>query len=237
MKPLYNNLLVSVLPVLYIKTVLNSCEWARAKNWLSGDVTRKITHVAAGSWIIFWPWFDTDHWTWILNIIVPFAYSIELVNAAFSNDPSHQLVVTLTRTGNPTELLAGPILFVCIMQYCGTVWFMTEEGVVMMACLAFGDGIAPLIGKSYPILQYRTYPFGPGDYKSMGGSLAFIVSSMFGIWLLRHIVLGGDVDPQWIQMFQISVVGAMAEGISGWLDNATVSLAVQYALTHGKKTI
>jgi hypothetical protein len=90
-------------------------------------ISRKIIHVAAGSWIIFWPLFSTEHWTWKLNILVPAIDSVQLfVKGAIIQDPNDVDVKTMTRTGNPTELIYGPLFFTIIMNI--VVIFLFSKG-------------------------------------------------------------------------------------------------------------
>ena len=149
--PLHQNLLASAATVVYTKTLIGCCDWAVIRRWLASEITRKVIHVGAGSWYLFWPLFTTDHWTWMLNIAVPAVYSVQLlVKGLIFQDPNDSDDKTMSRSGKPIELCQGPLLFTIVMMYCGIYQFKTDVGVYIMAALGYGDGIAPLVGKRYP---------------------------------------------------------------------------------------
>lgn len=98
--PLHQNLLGALATVVYVKAVIGSCDFLVSRKWLASKISRKIVHMAAGSWILFWPLFDTSHVTWKLNITVPAVYTVQLfVKGAILRDPNDAEVKTLTRHG------------------------------------------------------------------------------------------------------------------------------------------
>jgi len=125
-----------------VKIVIAAANWAVSQNILASKISRKCIHIAAGSWIIFWPFFCVEHWTWRLNILVPAVYTIQLfVKGIFLRDgSSDEDVKTMTRSGSPAELLLGPIFFTILMSIMGIFFFRQQIAVVIMSCLGFGDG-------------------------------------------------------------------------------------------------
>lgn len=234
MDPLYKNVLAAVGTFVYVKVVIFFCEALVHQKILSSKISRKIIHVAAGSWIIFWPLFDKDHWTWCLNVSVPVLYAVQLsVKGFFLRDPNDPDVITMSRSGNPTELCEGPLFFTIIMTLCGLFLFMEKDGVYIMACLGFGDGFAPLFGGYFPLWPYPTFPFGPKDYKTVSGSFGFFVSSFVGMTVLHHLVLhdssnshGHDLKERLL----VAVIATFVEGVSGWIDNICISGLVYLTL-------
>jgi dolichol kinase len=153
MEPHYQNMLACLATLVYVKVVVGVCEMGVTRGWLASDLSRKIVHVAAGSWCLFWPFFTTAHWTWQLNVAIPTVYSIQLtVKGLLQQDPNDPDVKTMSRSGRPIELCQGPLLFTLVMIYCGLYQFRTDLGIYIMAALGYGDGIAPLVGKRYPYL-------------------------------------------------------------------------------------
>jgi phytol kinase len=245
MEPLYQNILASLATVVYVKAVIASCEFAVSRQWLPAKVSRKVIHVAAGSWIMFWPLFSTDHWTWKLNILIPAIYTVQLfVKGAIVRDPEDVDIKTMTRTGNPTELLYGPLYFTTVMNVVGLLFFRKQVGICIMACLGYGDGIAPLVGYYLPFGHYPTYPFeGHKDTKTLSGSLAFFVASILGYHLLRSIMpsmieadgqlseapaAGVDVD-EFGLILRVAAITTITEGITGKYDNIFIPIIVYAA--------
>jgi phytol kinase len=227
LSPLTQNVCATIATVVYVKTVMGFCDLCVDRKWIPSKVSRKIVHVSAGSWIVFWPLFSEEHWTWRLNILVPAIYSVQLfVKGFIIQDPNDTDVKTMSRSGKPIELCYGPLLFTIIMNICGLELFMKPEGIYVMACLGFGDGIAPLVGHYFPFGYYPTFPFGPRDKKTLSGSLGFFVSSIVGFLLLKAIILGKGVDNDWPSMMRMAFAGTVAEAASGAMDNPFIASAV-----------
>lgn len=243
--PLQRNLFAVAATVVYVKLVVGLCDWAVSNKVLAPRVSRKCIHVAAGSWIVFWPLFSIDHWTWRLNILVPLIYTIQLfVKGAILRDPNDVDVQTMTRTGDPTELLNGPILFTMIMNLVGLFCFRHQMGVIIMSCLGFGDGIAPLIGYYFPFGYYPTYPFGDNDKKTFSGSVGFVVASVIGYFIMRFVIavnddddsikgvltqMDGTIMEEFTLILQVATLSAITEGICGPFDNPCIALSAAFA--------
>lgn len=188
--------------------------------------------MAAGSWALFWPLFDESHWTWKLNIAIPAVYSVQLfVKGCILADPNDPDVKTMSRSGKPIELCYGPLLFTFVMLYCGLYQFRTPAGVYIMGALGYGDGIAPLVGKRFPVLKYPTFSsFGDkAAFKTASGSLAFFVSTVIGILCLRAGI-GAPTEIDWDEIFRVAATATFAEAATGKWDNPIIPLAVLAAM-------
>lgn len=249
--PVHQNVLAAVLTVVYVKAVVGACEALVHRGWLAPRISRKIIHVAAGSWIVFWPLFAEEHWTWRLNVLVPVVYSLQLfAKGAILKNPNDPDVRTMTRTGSPSELLNGPLLFTLIMTAVGLRLFRTQLGVVVMTCLGFGDGIAPLVGYYFPLGSYPTFPFhnDTNDRKTLSGSMGCFVAAVVGYHALKFVVLldGGDHeyeydhdydnnrfmnngDDELAMIVRVAAIVAITEGISGSYDNPGIALSAVVA--------
>ncbi len=75
--PLWNNIGCALLTVIYVQAILELGTFVR-NSLKSGFVSRKLTHIGASCWLLFWPLFDDSHWSWRLNILVPAVMSIRL---------------------------------------------------------------------------------------------------------------------------------------------------------------
>jgi len=67
MSPELYNIFITVLGLVYVFGIVGLMDYA-VKKGLAQDISRKIVHIAAGSWLIFWPLYDSTHWTKYLNI-------------------------------------------------------------------------------------------------------------------------------------------------------------------------
>ena len=225
---LQGNLLATVITVIYCQSVIASCDALHSMKWISSDASRKIVHLAAGSLVVWWDLFDRDDWSWRLNVTVPVVYALQLfVKGAILRDRNDPDVRTMSRSGNPTELLYGPLFFTIVMSICGLWFFQDPMALYMMAGLGYGDGVAPLFGKRVPLYLYRC----PGGVKSVGGSLSVFAFSILG-FLLFHFVAGysqGGLD--WTKIFVMATTATVSEALSPKeADNLIIPVAIYGAL-------
>jgi len=142
------------------------------------ELSRKFVHLAACSFAIFWPLFDSNHWGWRLNIIVSGVMTLRLLyKGAILKDPEDEDVRSMSRTSSPSELLYGPLQMTLIMCYVGSTKYMTNTGIIVMASLV-GDWLAAIVGLEYGKHKYKV-PLG-GD-KSIEGTVGCIIGTMLGI--------------------------------------------------------
>lgn len=221
------NIFFTLVTLVYVKIVVTACDYWLSRGVLAKDVSRKIIHVAACSWCLFWPYFDTQNWTWKGNVAVPFAYAIQLFfKGAILCDPNDQDVKTMSRSGRPSELLYGPLQFTLIMLFCGLHEFMQPCGTYIMGAM-LGDGIAPLIGKRYP---WGRYPTLGGETKTISGSIGVFLGSLIGIiWYQKGLGVPDKLDIE--TSLQTALVATLAEAVSGKYDNPVIAISVYAFVT------
>ncbi|MHA1975799.1 MAG: diacylglycerol/polyprenol kinase family protein [Candidatus Hodarchaeales archaeon] len=208
--PLIWNFLIGVVVALvYVQGIILLMEKMVTSGKLSSDLSRKVIHIAAGSFIWTWLFIDTsDGITYIFNIAVPLLFFFTFLYKGYRGSPDDKDVKTMSRTGDPRELLKGTLYFTIIMMIAGTIFFGSYVGMLMMAILGWGDGIAPYIGKRYGSHKYKTF----GREKSIEGSIGFFLFALLGS-LFFWIFLGtlGAVDPPvlanpGVDIFEILIV-------------------------------
>jgi len=184
MSPLLNNIIISVISLIYVFAVVGIMD-KLVKKGFPQDLSRKIVHICAASWLLFWPLFDPSHISKYLNILPSFVWMILLFQKGFFAKPDDEAVKTMTRTGDRKELLRGPLYFTMVMNVFGTVFFLNPIAAVTMGILGWGDGLAPYFGKKYGKHKYNFV-----TEKSIEGSFAFLVFGFLGAILFSMIIFG-----------------------------------------------
>jgi phytol kinase len=184
MSPVLQNILITVLGLTYVFGVVGVMDFA-VRRGFSQDISRKIVHIAAGSWLIFWPLYDASHWTKYLNISPALIWTVLLLLKGFTAKPDDQAVMTMTRTGDRRELLRGPLYFTLVMNVMGTIFFYSIGAITAMAFLGWGDGLAPVFGKRFGKHKYVIL-----SEKSLEGSIAFFVFGLTAALLLNLLFFG-----------------------------------------------
>jgi dolichol kinase len=220
LSPLYNNLLAALLTIVYVFSLVALMEVFVTRLGLARDLSRKITHIGAGMIIAFLPLFDDTHWSKYLNVSIFVIWIVLLVQKGLFADVNDEAVKTMTRTGDRRELLKGPLYFVIVATICGTLFYKTFEGVLAMAILGWGDGMAPVIGSRYGKIKYKIL-----SQKSLEGSLTMFASAFIASLLLIQFIIPQEYN--FNRILILSAIATVAEGISPKeLDNFTIPIAV-----------
>lgn len=83
MNPVLQNIIVTIGGLVYVFGVVAIMDFA-VKKGFPQDLSRKVVHIAAGSWLIFWPLYNPDHWTKYLNITPALIWTILLLIKGFT---------------------------------------------------------------------------------------------------------------------------------------------------------
>lgn len=203
----WHNALITLFTFIYVFSVPPLMDYLVTNHGLSRDISRKITHICAGSVIIFLPLYQDGDWSQYLNITVFAVWTLLLVQKGLFAADDDQAVKTMTRTGDKKELLRGTLYFVIVAMICGSLYYKQFAGVLAMAVLGWGDGLAPIIGVKYGKMKYRVL-----SDKSVEGSLAFLAGSVFAGLFFVWLIVPGAFNPG--KIIIIAVIATIIEGIS-----------------------
>ncbi len=216
----WHNALVTLLTFVYVFSVPPLMDYLVTNHKLPRDISRKITHICAGSAIMFLPLYIGGDWSHFLNITVFAVWTVLLIQKGLFAADDDQAVKTMTRTGNKRELLKGTLYFVIVAMICGTLYYKQPAGVMAMAMLGWGDGLAPIIGTRYGKIKYHIL-----SDKSVEGSLAFLVGSLCAGLFFVHLIVPESFDATKIVI--IALIATVVEGVSPKeVDNLTIPVAV-----------
>ncbi|MEI8101910.1 MAG: phosphatidate cytidylyltransferase [Chlorobium sp.] len=216
----WHNVLITLLTFLYVFSVPPLMDYLVTNHSLPRDISRKITHICAGSSIVFLPLFVDGDWSQYLNITVFAVWTILLIQKGLFAADDDQAVKTMTRTGNKRELLKGTLYFVIVAMICGTIYYKQPAGVLAMAILGWGDGLAPIIGTRYGKMKYYVL-----SQKSVEGSLAFFVGAVAAGLFFTHLIVPESFHV--VKILVIALIATIVEGVTPReVDNLTIPLAV-----------
>lgn len=216
----WHNAIVTLLTFAYVFSVPPLMDYLVTNHGLPRDISRKITHICAGSTIVFLPLFREGDWSHYLNITVFAVWTLLLVQKGLFAADDDQAVKTMTRTGDKRELLKGTLYFVVVAMLCGTVYYKQFAGVLAMAVLGWGDGLAPIVGTRYGRIKYKIL-----SDKSVEGSLAFLVGSLLAGLFFVKLIVPEAYDP--VRITIIALAATAIEGLSPKeVDNLLIPAAV-----------
>lgn len=222
---------VIVLAVVQINSVLQK------KKLLSTVVTRKIVHIFVGPvFILTWPLYTGEWQSRYIAAIVPILFVLLFFAIGKGILKNEAFVASMSRSGQASELLKGTLYYAILVVVVTLLWFYvpvdgiasaTPNALIVMGCLAGGDGFADVIGRKYGKHKYGT----AGSQKSVEGSIGMFVGSV--LFSLVLVALLGIEVKSWdltsfIAPILLFAVGAtIIEGMSPKnVDNWTISIGV-----------
>ena len=136
----------------------------------------------------------------------------------------------ISRSGDAKEALQGPFVYVMVLLFSTLVfWLDSPIGIVSIATMAVGDGLADLVGRRFGATN--KWPFNKS--KSIAGSSAFVLGSLVGSFgLLTWLVYCGVMEPLpydsfdlLSRLFIIAIVCAGVELLGFVDDNYSVPIS------------
>ena len=176
---------------------------------------RKLIHtLSAPLFVLVWPLFSNALGARVFASIVPFLNAIRLLVAGMGSEGGSsngtnseenasevELAQAISRSGDAKEALQGPFVYVIVLLL-STFFFWTDTpiGVVSIATMAVGDGLADLIGRRFGASNKWSF----NNSKSVAGSAALVMGSLLGSYgLLSWLVWTGTMDPLPLDSFQL----------------------------------
>lgn len=147
-------------------------------------------HILAGPlFLICWPLFSSEPYAQYLAALVPSLNGIRLILAGTETVKDPRAIAAMTRTGDPGELLRGPLYYVIVLlSVTAMYWRGSPVGLVVTSLMCGGDGLADIIGRRFG--QTNPLPWNP-EKSWAGTSAMFVFGLSMALCLLWYFsVLG-----------------------------------------------
>jgi dolichol kinase len=205
---------------------------------LSTIVTRKVIHTfAAPLWVLTWMLFSGGIFSRWLAIIVPLIFVLQFVMIGTGKSKNEDFVRSMSRSGDPRELLGGTLYYATLMVIIGILWFYvpsdgnlanaTPLALIVFGCLAGGDGFADVIGRKYG--GSKKFGIGGAEKTIVGMIGMFIGSFLFSfvlVFLFSLEVAAFSVANLILPILVVSIIATIIEAITPkGLDNLTITIA------------
>ncbi|XP_061368856.1 probable phytol kinase 1, chloroplastic isoform X2 [Gastrolobium bilobum] len=185
------------------------------RNFLNQDLSRKLVHILSGLlFLVSWPIFSNTTKARYFAAFVPLMNCLRLLVNGLSLASDEGLIKSVTRKGDPRELLKGPLYYVVILMLCALVfWRESPIGVVALAMMSGGDGVADIIGRRYGSMKI---PY--NQKKSWAGSISMLVFGfLVSIGMLYYYSNLGLVQLDWVSTVPrvafVSLVATVVESL------------------------
>ena len=229
LSPLQNNVLVCLAMMIYFKSAIEFACWMRFRWKL--PVSRHVLQMSLSSLVFFWPYFVKDDWSWKLNTVVPFSLLIRLLyKGALVRDPNDLDVQNMSVSSSPNDLLFGPVLMAGMMIWLGVYQFMEVEAAIM-AAVACGDSIAPLIGRRW---GRHIFQMPLGRSKTMEGSVVGVfLGTVAGSYVYLY-AMGVPLLPLRAILAYAGIAAVTEATAPGNLDNLVTPVVLHFSMDYAK---
>ena len=215
--PYLNNPIITSSELLTSYNIGKIAKKSISKIDINPNITRKIVHItSAPTFISTWGLYN-DYYPNLWASIVPFSISLYIY---FNTEKFKNL---LSRNGDKTEILKGPLLYTIILSLITlTNWMDKPYGIITISQLSFGDGFSDIIGRKYGNTKW-IYNTG----KSIEGSISFLIFSFIGTLIILNFfnnIYGCSYDYSLENIFIISLICSLIETIPIIDDNISVPI-------------
>ena len=211
--------------------------WLRMINFcadrgvLESNLSRKIIHMGTGPlFVLCWTLFASTSSSRYLAALVPLSIVIQFIAVGTGVIEDPKAVVAMTRNGEPSEILKGPLYYGLVFIICTIIfWRNTPVGILALMIICGGDGLADIVGRR---LGKQKLPF--NSEKSWLGSLGmFLGSFSFGFIFVALFYRWGYFELEFsllslaIRIMVISAVATLVEALPFKdIDNLTLCVVV-----------
>ncbi|XP_050386620.1 phytol kinase 1, chloroplastic [Argentina anserina] len=196
-------------------TLVLCFDYLTKRDLLQQSLSRKLVHISSGLlFMLSWPIFSTSTEARYFATVVPLINGLRLLLSGLSLVPNEGLVKSVTREGNPEELLRGPLYYVLVLIFCALVfWRESPVGMICLAMMCGGDGIADIMGRKFGSIKI---PY--NQNKSWAGSISmFVFGSLVSLGILYYYSYLGYFNLNWTQTVQkvafVSLVATAVESL------------------------
>ncbi len=216
-----NDWLGFVISLAYVFGLIGLAEFMRRWRGYSSDFTRKVIHIGVGMLAWALPFLFDEPWLFILAcagfmIINLLDWHFGFFAAMSSNNRSN----------------LGTVYFPFAAAVVAYIYWDTPP--IMVAALmplAWGDGLAPVIGRKFGQHYYKIQ----GNTRSIEGSIGFFFAALLATWLALWVIPGPPQITPSTALLPALFVGfftALVEAVTIWgLDNLTVTATAMIILS------
>ena len=237
------DLIAFVISLVILLALVQVNALMQKKKVVSEIITRKVIHIFAGPiYIVSWMLFTGRTTSRYLAVIVPFLFLLQFVAIGTGKMKNESFVNSMSRTGDPRELLGGTLYYAVMMILTTFFWFYIPStgiananptALILIGCVSGGDGLADIIGRKF---GKNSKKFGiKGSEKTIIGSLGMLVGSILTSSILVLIFslevtffsANFNIATLILPIIVISIVATVVEALSPkGTDNLTIFIAI-----------
>ena len=232
------DLIATLIAIVILLALVQINALMAKKGKVSQIITRKFVHIFAGPiFVVTWMLFSGEIISHYIAVIVPLLFVLQFVAIGTGIMKNESFVSSMSRTGDPKELLEGTLYYAIVMVLMTFFWFYVPStglenanptALLIIGCVSGGDGLADIIGRKFG----GEKKFGiKGSEKTIIGSIGMLVGSIIVCSILALIfsleVPTFDLLTLISPIIVVSIVATLVEALSPkGTDNFTIFLAI-----------
>lgn len=226
-----NPYLATVLTFAIAIAFLRIMDFFAHRGWIESKLSRKFIHIGTGPiFVLCWLMFPDLPSARYLAALVPLLITLQfaLVGTGLMKDDA--AVQAMTRTGNPREILRGPLFYGIVFVVLTVLyWKDSPIGITALMMMCGGDGVADIVGR-----RVRSPKLFWSPEKSVAGSVSVFTGGalLSVIILLVYVQVGlfaGPFNNYLLPIAWIALGGMLVESLP-FKDVDNITLTVISAL-------
>ena len=224
--PLWHDAIAALITLALALLWLRIMDAIAHQGWLEPKLSRKIIHIGTGPlFVLCWPLFSDAFSARYFAALVPLSITVQFIaiGLGWLQDPA--AVKAMTRTGNPREILRGPLFYGLVFVVCTLCfWRNSPIGIVALMLMCGGDGLADIVGRRFGA---HKLPFNPekswaGSAAMFGGSFAFALGML--VWFAHLGLLSFSLGETAGVVAAIALIATLVEALPlRDIDNLTLT--------------
>jgi len=235
------DLIATVISIVILLALVQFNAYLQKKGKISQIITRKFVHIFAGPvFVVTWMLFSGEIISHYVAVIVPLLFVLQFITIGMGVIKNESFVASMSRSGDPRELLQGTLYYSVVMLLMTWFWFYVPStgignanptALLLIGCISGGDGLADIIGRKFGKKKIGL----KGSEKTIIGSIGMLVGSILVSSILVLIfsleVPQFDILILILPIIVVSIVATIVEAVSPkGTDNFTVFLAVIFVI-------
>lgn len=198
MKPYLATFLTFAIAIVFLRLM----DFLAHQGVVESKLSRKFIHIGTGPiFVLCWLMFPDAPISRYLAALVPLLITLQFLLVGIGVIQDEAAVQAMTRTGNPKEILRGPLFYGIVFVVLTVVyWKDSPIGITALMMMCGGDGIADIVGR-----RVRSAKLFWSPEKSLAGSLSVFAGGALLTALILFIYVSVGIFAAPFRMYLLPI--------------------------------
>ena len=198
MKPYLATFLTFAIAIIFLRLM----DFLAHQGVVESKLSRKFIHIGTGPiFVLCWLMFPDAPISRYLAALVPLLITLQFFLVGIGVIQDEAAVQAMTRTGNPKEILRGPLFYGIVFVVLTIVyWKDSPIGITALMMMCGGDGIADIVGR-----RVRSAKLFWSPEKSLAGSLSVFAGGALLTALILFLYVSAGIFSAPFRMYLLPI--------------------------------